>query len=141
MRSTEKCFCYLPFLTFLVTVQSLIYTQCCHFPHVCLLPVNSGFLFNSSQSVLSTYTNKYLFTICSQLCIFCVWVDVMFLFIHNIWIGLCFLSGNFSVVFFSLFCGYFILMSLWLVPYLFVFLWVYFVCLCLFPTLPVIKGL
>lgn len=100
MRSTEKCFCYLPFLTFLVTVQSLIYTQCCHFPHVCLLPVNSGFLFNSSQSVLSTYTNKYLFTICSQLCIFCVWVDVMFLFIHNIWIGLCFLSGNFSIVFF-----------------------------------------
>lgn len=47
------------FLTFLV--QSLIYIQCCHFLHVCLLPVNSGILLNSPQyvfSFLNTFTNK-----------------------------------------------------------------------------------
>jgi len=73
---------------------------------------------------LSAYVNK---SFCSQLCIFCALVDVMFLFIHNM---LC--TGLFFFCFF--YKKHFFFCLLWLPFYLHELvtcwvLWVYFVCL------------
>jgi len=84
---------------------------------------------------LSAYVNK---SFCSQLCIFCALVDVMFLFIHNMLCTGLFFFFSIRNIFF-VFCDLFIFMSLWLVGFCECILCV---CLCLFPhSVSVIKGL
>jgi len=57
---------------------------------------------------LSAYVNK---SFCSQLCIFCALVDVMFLFIHNMLCTGLFFFFSIRNIFF-VFCDLFIFMSL-----------------------------